>query len=127
MGCLIYAGGYRYSIAPSGRQLYRRENVTDKETLEAMSAVFADAWAKAEKNGFRDDLFAAFIFMQVLEGKSLPPELRRLMTPANLHDAVREAYARGNESDDSATIEQAIDWGRVALDLTMNDVVSEEI
>src|SRR3546814_14723085 len=90
MGCLIYAGGYRYSIAPSGRQLYRRENVTDKETLEAMSAVFADAWAKAEKNGFRDDLFAAFIFMQVLEGKSLPPELRRLMTPATLHDRSEE-------------------------------------
>src|SRR3546814_2500861 len=49
------------------------------------------------------------------------------MTPANLHDAVREAYARGKESDDSATIEQAIAWGRVAFDMTMTDVVREEI
>src|SRR3546814_15596916 len=49
------------------------------------------------------------------------------MTPANLHDAVREAYARGKESDDSATIEQAIAWGRVDFDMTMTDVVREEI
>lgn len=127
LGCLIYATGYRYSIAPSVRQLYRRENVTGDIVLEAMSSVFAEEWSAAETRGFRDDLFSAFVFMQLLEGKSLPPQLRRLLTPGNLHDAVRETYARGKESDDVAAIEQAIEWGKVALEMTMSDGVREEI
>jgi tetratricopeptide (TPR) repeat protein len=127
LGCLIYASAYRFSIAPSVRQLYRRENVAEPKTLAAMSKVFADAWATAEADGFRDDLFSAFVFMQVLEGKSLPRELRNLLTPSNLHDAVREAYARGKETDDSVAIQQAIEWGKVAIDMTMSDAVREEI
>lgn len=127
LGCLIYATGYRLSIAPSVRQLYRRDNLTDAHTLEEMASVFSEAWAEAETQGFRDDLFSAFLFMQVLAGKSLPSQLRTLLTPGNLHDTVRDAYARGKETDDTVTIEQAIAWGKIALEMTMTDGVREEV
>ena len=127
LGCLIYATGYRFSIASSVRQLYRRENITGSETLAAMSRVFKNAWQSAAESGFRDDLFQAFIFMQALEGRSLPPELRALLTPSDLYDSVRDVYARGKEADDPEIIRLAINWGSIAHEMPMTDAVREEI
>jgi tetratricopeptide (TPR) repeat protein len=127
LGCLIYATGYQLSIASSVRHLYRRHNVTSPETLKAMANVFAREWQQSADQGFRDDLFSAFVFMHLLEGKSLPVELRRLMTPSNLYEAVRDAYARGKTTEDRATIEQAIEWGKAAFEMNMTDSVREEI
>jgi len=127
LSCLITPSGYQFSISPAVRQLYRRHNPTPQKTLEAMRRILEVAWGKAEKQGFRDDLFAAFIFMQVLAGKSMPPEFRNLITPGNLHDTVREAYARGKEADDRMAIQQAIAWGMVAVDMKMSESVREEI
>jgi tetratricopeptide (TPR) repeat protein len=127
IGCLIYANGYKYSIAPAVRQLYRRFNVADADTISAMAKVFSREWAHSKEGGFRDDLFAAFVFMQILERKSLPPELKKLLTPGRLHDAVRDAYARGKEADDPEAISQAIAWGKAAFEMNMSDGVREEI
>lgn len=127
LGCLIYTSQYRVYIASSVRQLYRRHNIAEKSTLEAMSRVFSEAWANATNQGFRDDLFSAFIFMQVLEGRSLPSELRSLLTPSNLYDAVRDAYARGKDEEDRDAIKLAIEWGRIAEDMNMSDSVREEV
>ncbi len=127
LGCLVYANGYRLSIAASVRQLYRRYNVTDKATLIAMAKVFERAWQQTANEGFRDDLLSAFVFMHVLEGKSLPPELRSLLTPSNLYDAVRDAYARGRQNEDETIIRLAIDWGKLAIDMRMGDGLREEI
>lgn len=127
LSCLIYVTKYQYSIAPSVRQYYRRFNVTDSKVLAAMANVLSRQWQAAQDEGFRDDLFAAFVFMQVMEGKSLPPELRRLLTPGNLHDAVRDAYARGKQAEDEGAIKQAISWGQIAIEMPMSHSVREEI
>ena len=127
LGCLVYASGFKISIASSVRQLYRRYNVTEQSTLDAMAKVFSRAWVKAEDQGFRDDLFSAFVFMHLLEGKSLPKELRSLLTPSNLYDVVRDAYARGKETENNTTIEQAIDWGAIAHEMNMSEGLREEI
>jgi tetratricopeptide (TPR) repeat protein len=127
LGCLIYATGYRLSIAASVRQLYRRYNVTEQTTLAAMAKVFDREWKQASDDGFRDDLFSAFVFMHLLEGKSVPSELRRLLTPSNLHEAVRDAYARGRQTENTATIQQAIGWGKLAFEMSMSDSIREEI
>ncbi len=127
LSCLITTSDYRFAISPSVRQLYRRFNSTPQATIEAMGQALTESWANADHQGFRDDLFSAFIFMQVLEGKSLPREFRNLLTPGNLHDTVREAYARGKETDDRSAIKQAIAWGLVAVDMTMSEGVREEI
>lgn len=127
LGCLIYATGYRFSIASSVRQLYRRENLTGSETLAAMSRAFKRAWQAATVTGFREDLLSAFLFMHALEGRSLPQELRTLLTPSDLHDAVRDVYARGKEAEDSNAIRLAIEWGSFAHEMIMTEVVREEI
>jgi predicted Zn-dependent protease len=92
-----------------------------------MAKVFDREWKLASDEGFRDDLFSAFVFMHVLEGKSLPDELRKLLTPSNLYEAVRDAYARGRETEDNATIQQAIEWGKLAFNMVMSDGIREEI
>lgn len=127
LGCLIYATGYRLSIASSVRHVSRRYNTTDNATLKAMAKVFDHEWKHSKDQGFRDDLFSAFVFMHLLEGKSLPHELRRLMTASNLYDAVREAYARGKTTENAATIEQSIEWGKLAFEMSMADSLREEI
>lgn len=127
LGCLIYANGPRMAIANSVRQLYRRYNIADKKTVAAMAKVFKAAWAKAQDQGFRDDLFSAFVFMHLLDGSALPPELRALLTPSNLYDVVRDAYARGKQTESEATIQQAIEWGRLGFEMKMSESLREEI
>jgi thioredoxin-like negative regulator of GroEL len=127
LGCLIYANGPRLAIANSVRQLYRRYNVADKKTVAAMAKVFKAAWARAQDQGFRDDLFSAFVFMHLLDGSALPPELKALLTPSNLYDVVRDAYARGKQTESDATIQQAIEWGRAASGMKMGEGLREEI
>ncbi|SXF37084.1 toll/interleukin-1 receptor domain-containing protein [Klebsiella variicola] len=127
LGCLIYASGWKYSIASSVRYLYRRHNITDKKTLTAMGSVFEKAWNESKEKGFRDDLFSAFIFMQVLEGKSLPDELRRLMTASNIYEMVKNTYAQGKSIESDAVIEQAIKWGKIAFNMQMEGRLHEEI
>lgn len=127
LACLINVTQYRYAISPAVRKYYRRFNVAEERTLKAMAKVFKTAWQRSTSAGFRDDLFSAFIFMQVLEGSSMPKEFRALLTPGNLHDAVRDAYARGKETDDPKSIRQAIEWGDAAKDMKMSSGVREEI
>jgi thioredoxin-like negative regulator of GroEL len=127
LGCLIYANGPRLVIANSVRQLYRRYNVAQDETVAAMARVFQAEWKKAEDQGFRDDLFSAFVFMHLLDGVTLPRGLRDLLTPSNLYDVVREAYARGKETESEATIQQAIEWGKLAFEMKMGEGLREEI
>lgn len=127
LGCLIYANGPRLAIANSVRQIYRRYNVADNNTVSAMGRVFKAAWEKAEGGGFRDDLFAAFVFMHFLDGLALPKELKALLTPSNLHDVVRDVYARGKQTENDATIKQAIHWGAVASEMQMTEGLREEI
>lgn len=127
LGCLIYANGPRLAIANSVRQLYRRYNVADSKTVAAMAKVFKAAWSKAQDQGFRDDLFSAFVFMHLLDGSSLPGELKALLTPSNLYDVVRDAYARGKQTENDATIQQAIEWGGAAADMKMSEGLREEI
>lgn len=127
LGCLIYANGPRLAIANSVRQLYRRYNVADDGTVKAMAKVFNAAWAKAEDQGFRDDLFSAFVFMHLLDGSALPSQLKALLTPSNLYDVVRDAYARGKQTESDRTIEQAIEWGRLGFEMKMGEGLREEI
>ncbi|GBQ10214.1 hypothetical protein AA21291_0353 [Swaminathania salitolerans LMG 21291] len=127
LGCLLYANGPRLAIANSVRQIYRRYNVADDKTVAAMAKVFKAAWAKVQDQGFRDDLFAAFLFMHLLDRSALPKELQALLTPSNLYDVVREVYARGKQSEDDLVIEQAINWGSVALEMNMSEGLREEI
>lgn len=127
LGCLLYANGPRLAIANSVRQIYRRYNVADDKTVAAMAKVFKNAWAKVQDQGFRDDLFTAFLFMHLLDGSALPKELKTLLTPSNLYDVVREVYARGKQSEDDAVIEQAINWGCAALEMNMSEGLREEI
>jgi len=44
-----------------------------------------------------------------------------------LYDAVRDAYARGKSTENTATIEQAIEWGKLASEMTMGESLREEI
>jgi tetratricopeptide (TPR) repeat protein len=127
LGCLIYANGPRLTIANSVRQLYRRYNVAENQTVAAMAKVFKAAWARAQDQGFRDDLFSAFVFMHLLDGSALPQELRSLLTPSNLYDVVRDAYARGKQTENDATIQLAIEWGSAASDMKMSEGLREEI
>ncbi|MNG68860.1 hypothetical protein D3C73_248320 [compost metagenome] len=127
LGCLIYASGWKYSIASSVRHLYRRHNLTDKKTLTAMENVFSNAWEESKEMGFRDDLFSAFVFMQLLEGRTLPDELRRLMTASNIYEMVKNTYAQGKATENDAVIEQAIRWGNIAFEMPMEGRLQEEI
>jgi len=127
LSCLIYANGPRLAIANSVRHIYRRYNIADDQTIEAMAKVFKRAWAKAQSQGFRDDLFSAFVFMHMLDGSSLPDELKALLTPSNLYDVIREVYARGKQTEDDAVIQQSIQWGSLAFDMKMGEGLREEI
>lgn len=127
LGCLIYASGWKYSIASSVRHLYRRHNITEKETLVAMENVFSRAWEDSQENGFRDDLFSAFVYMQILEGKTLPDELRRLMTASNIYEMVKNTYTQGKLTENENIIEQAIKWGVLAFTMPMEERLNEEI
>jgi thioredoxin-like negative regulator of GroEL len=127
LGCLIYPNGPRLAIANPVRQLYRRYNVADSKTVAAMAKVFKVAWAKAQNQGFRDDLFSAFVFMHLLDGSALPRELKALLTPSNLYDVVRDAYARGKQTENDSTIQQAVEWGQVASEMKMSEGLREEI
>ena len=127
LGCLIYANGSRFAIANSVRQLYRRYNVADSQTLSAMEKVFKETWATTRDQGFRDDLFSAFVFMHLLDGTALPKELKSLLTPSNFYDVIRDMYARGKQTENDAIIQQAIEWGLASSEMNMTEGLREEI
>src|SRR5262249_18684764 len=82
LGCLISAAGYAYNISPAIRQLFRRYHVTPSELLVVFASVLSREWNEAQQVGrFRADLFDAFVFMHVREGKTLPTELQSLLSP----------------------------------------------
>src|SRR5262245_13413011 len=63
----------------------------------------------------------------VLEGKTLPTELRSLLSPGTLYDVIRETYARGRDSDDQDELERVAQWGEIAENMRMSEATREEI
>ncbi|ESZ06343.1 hypothetical protein X735_31480 [Mesorhizobium sp. L2C085B000] len=128
LGCLVIAVGNSYSISPAIRQLFRRWNVTDPLLLDRFGAILKREWERAAAaQRFDAELFESFVFMHALEGKSLPPELRGLLSPGMLHDVIRETYARGKDADDSDDLSLVVSWGAIAHDMRMSEATREEI
>lgn len=128
LSCLVTAQGYTYAISPAIRQLYRRWNVTDSATLDAIGSVLAAHWDAAVQEGrFREDLFEAFVFMHAFTGEKLPDQLKDLLSPGTLESVIKETYARGKSNDDAETLERVISWGALADTMKMSPAVKEEI
>lgn len=126
--CLITVQGYTYRISPPIRLLFRRLHVTPPALLKSLADVLSAEWKKSEAQGeFRNDLFDAFVFMHALEGKTLAPELRGLLTPGMLEAIVRQTYAKGKDEDNSDELERVIAWGGIAEDMNMSNATREEI
>ncbi|MGJ4897690.1 TIR domain-containing protein [Bradyrhizobium oligotrophicum] len=126
LGCLITATGPLYSISPAIRFLYRRFNVTSPELLKKFARQMSAEWKEAQAKGkFNNDLFEAFVFMHSLEGSSLPPELRPLLTPGMLVDVLRDTYARGK--DDPEKLNLVIRWGHLSDQMKMSEAAREEV
>jgi tetratricopeptide (TPR) repeat protein len=126
LGCLVVASGPNFSISPAIRFLFRRFNITPTDLLKKFSAQLSLEWKEASARGeFRSDLFETFVFMHSLEGATLPPELRSLVTPGILVDVLRETYARGK--DDPKTLELVIRWGRLSDQMKMSEATREEV
>ena len=106
LGCLVISSGPTHSISPAIRLLFRRFNVTPPELLQKFSTELSAEWQAAKRQGnFRSDLFEAFVFMHSLEGKTLPHELRPLLTPGMLHDVIRETYSRGKDETETEALD----------------------
>lgn len=128
LGCLITATGISYSISPSIRILYRRWHVTEPAVLSKFATVLGEAWRRSQQSHqFDADLFDTFVFMHALEGKSLPHELRSLLSAGTLNEVVRDTFARGKENDSSKDLKLAISWGAIATDMRMSEATREDI
>ncbi|EEX08371.1 hypothetical protein SL1157_0382 [Ruegeria lacuscaerulensis ITI-1157] len=126
--CLIVPLGSRVSISPAIRMPFRRLHPSTDELVTAFSKVLRDEWQRGvDADEFRADLFEAFVFMHSLEGSALPKELERLVTPGMLHDVVRQNYNLGKDKYDTNTLKKAIEWGKMASGMKMNDATREEI
>lgn len=128
LGCLVTATGANYAISPAIRIMFRRFNVTPPSLLKIFSDELTREWAEARTKGmFRTDLFDAFVFMNALEGKTLPRELLPLLTSGVLFEVVRDTYARGKDEADKEALERVISWGRVAENMKMSEATREDI
>ena len=103
LGCLVGPTGNDLGISPAIRQMFRRRyGYGPQNLLQDFSAALFEEWkVSSDNNDFRGELFDAFVFMHALEGKSLPPELRRLLLPSTLQLVMRETYARGRENTEA--------------------------
>jgi tetratricopeptide (TPR) repeat protein len=127
LSSLIIVHGDLYSISAEIRQLFRRRyGFGPTGLLDDFSGLLSDEWKNNEQAGsFRADLFDSFVFMYALAGKSLPPELKRLLLPSTLEEVLRQTYARGR--DDRQLMEKVVEWGAIAQDMVMDDTVRESV
>lgn len=129
LGCLIGITESSYFISAAIRQMFRRKyGYGPAGLLKEFSGVLAKAWEEtANGKEFNSELFDAFVFMHVLEGKSLPTEFRSLLLPSTLREIIRDAYGRGRDDDDADALRRVTSWGRAAESMRMDEGVREEI
>lgn len=126
--CLITISGYRYSISPAIRHLYRRRFVTPDKITTALANVLSSAWSDIEGSGdFRDDVFEASIFIHSMTGREIPTALKKLISPGLLSNLVAESYAKAKNTDDASDLKRVIDLGGLAKNMIMSEATREDI
>ena len=126
--CLITINGYRFSISPAIRHLYRRRFVTPEPITAALAAALSRAWTTIEATGdFREDVFEASVFIHSMSGKDIPGALKKMISPGLLSGLVAELYAKAKNTDDEDDLKRVIALGGLAKSMIMSEATREDI
>lgn len=126
--CLITITGYRFSISPAIRHLYRRRFVTPDEIIGALGTVLGRAWQSFEASGdFREDVFEASVFIHSMTGQDIPDALKKMISPGLLGNLVSETYAKAKDSDDEQDLRRVIALGSMSKTMIMSEATREDI